>query len=58
MVISVQVTILDETGKVMEQGEATRMHGDWWEYFSTVQGKTIIAEAHDLPQNTTTFILE
>jgi hypothetical protein len=49
MVTRVQVTLLDEEGKVLEKGEATRGEGDWWEYASTLEGTTVMAEAWDLP---------
>jgi hypothetical protein len=32
IVESVQVTVLDEKGKVVEKGKAVRKKGDWWEY--------------------------
>ena len=56
-VARVWVTILDEDGKVLEGGEATRGEGDCWEFASQVQGKTIRAEAWDLPGHKTKFVL-
>jgi hypothetical protein len=52
MVASVQVTILDEKGKVLEKGEAIRKKGDWWEYAPGAQG-SVVAEARDLAGNVT-----
>jgi hypothetical protein len=49
LVTKVQVTVLDEGGQVLEKGEATRSHGDWWEFASHAQGTMLIAEAWDLP---------
>ena len=51
MVMGVQVTVLDETGRILEMGEAIRAEGDWWEFASHLEGKTILAEAWDLPYN-------
>ena len=50
MVTRVQVTILDEAGKVIEKGEAVKADGDWWEFASMKDGK-ILAEAWDLAGN-------
>jgi hypothetical protein len=47
------VTILDEQGRTLEQGEGMRGESDWWEYVSKAQGKTILAEAWDLAGNRT-----
>lgn len=58
LVASVQVTILDEKRKVMEKGEATRSEGDCWEFAAHAEGKTILAEARDLPGNVTKLLLE
>src|SRR6266545_3877721 len=57
MVAKVQVTVLDEEGKVLEKGEAVRCKGDWWEFPSTTEGKTIKAEAWDLPGHVTKFVV-
>ena len=48
LVTRVQVTVLDEGGRILEKGEAIRSHGDWWEFPSHAQGTMIIAEAWDL----------
>jgi hypothetical protein len=58
LVTRVQVTILDNEGRVLEAGEAVREEGDWWEYASRAVGKTVIAEARDLPGNATKLVLE
>jgi hypothetical protein len=48
-VTKVKVTLLDADGRVMETGEAFRSEGECWEFASLVEGKTILAEAWDLP---------
>ena len=58
LVMTVKVTILDNGGCVLEAGEATRREGDWWEFASPIIGKTVIAEARDLPGNVTKLVLE
>ena len=57
MVTKVRVTVLDQDGGVLEEGEAVRSEGDWWEFASQVEGKTIIAEAWDLPGHVTKFVV-
>ena len=52
------VTITDEQGRTVEAGEATKSESDWWEFASEAQGKTVIAEAWDLPGNVTKFAAE
>ena len=47
------VSVLDENGRVQEQGEAVQGRGDWWEYAPSAAGK-IVVEARDLPGNTVT----
>ncbi len=49
LVTKVVITILDEQGQVVEKGEAVRGNGDRWEYMPRLEGKTILAEAWDLP---------
>ncbi len=56
-VAGVSVSVLDEEGKVLEQGEAVQGRGDWWEYVPAAFGK-IVAEARDLPGNKATAELE
>jgi len=50
MMASVDVTILDETGKVVEKGEAIRGKGDGWEYVPAAEGRVLV-EVMDLPAN-------
>ncbi len=50
MVVRVQVTILDEEGKVVEKGEARKVESDWWEVDLSAEGK-VVAEAWDLAGN-------
>ena len=58
LVTKVQVTVLDGEGGVLVTGEAVRREGDWWEFASPVVGKTVIAEARDLPGHVTKLALE
>ena len=58
LVTRVKITILDNEGCVLETGEATRKEGDWWEFASPAVGKTVVAEARDLPGNVTKLMLE
>jgi hypothetical protein len=53
MVTRVQITVLDQDGGVLEKGEAVQGEGDWWKFASQAEGKTILAEAWDLPGNMT-----
>lgn len=55
MVTKVRVTVLGDEGQVLEKGEAVRCEGDWWEFVSQAEGKTILAEAWDLPGHVTQF---
>jgi len=57
MVTKVVITVLDEQGRLLEAGEATRCEGDWWEYILKAIGKTLTVEAWDLPGNVTRFVL-
>jgi hypothetical protein len=52
-VAKVFVTVLDEENKLLEMGDAIRQEGDWWEFPSQVQGKTVKAEARDFAGNVT-----
>ncbi len=52
MVTGVTVTILDEEGQCLEQGEAELVLGVWWEYRPAKKGRIRI-EARDLAQNVT-----
>ena len=50
MVTRVQVTVLDEKGKVVEKGKAVKADERWWEYVTSADGK-VMAEAWDLAGN-------
>lgn len=52
MVTGVTVTILDEAGQTLEQGEAELTLGAWWDYHATNSGR-IRVEARDLAGNVT-----
>jgi hypothetical protein len=56
IVTKVQITILDEEGRILEKGEGIRGEGDWWEYISSSGGKTIMVEVWDLAGNTVEFV--
>ena len=57
MVTKVVITTLDEHGRLLEAGEATRQEGDWWEYVPKLPGKTLTVEAWDLAGNVTRYVL-
>ena len=59
-VVRVRVTVRDEQGQVVEQGEATRGRGNWWKFTpQTARASgSILAEAWDLPANKTSLVLE
>jgi hypothetical protein len=60
MVTKVEVTLLDEHGGILEQGEALPAENDWWEYLPSQLGRAITAitaAAWDLTGNVTTFHL-
>lgn len=52
-VTKVRVTVLGEDGQVLDKGEAARQDGDRWEYIASAEGKTVLAEAWDLPGHVT-----
>jgi hypothetical protein len=52
LVTGVTVTILDEAGQCLEQGEAGLWMGVWWEYQAGNRG-TVRVEARDLAGNVT-----
>ena len=52
-VTRVRVSVLDEAGRPLVTGAATRADGDWWEFATQVEGKRILAMAFDLPGNCT-----
>lgn len=55
MVAKVRIKILDEGGKVLEEGYAIQrdpeLCPEWWEYATNTEGHTIAAEAWDLAGN-------
>jgi hypothetical protein len=57
LVTKVQVTILGDEEQVLEKGEAIRGEGSWWEFAPHTEGRTIVAEAWDLPGHVTKFVL-
>ena len=57
LVARVSVTVLNEENKVIETGDAVRQEGDWWEFISYTEGKTIKAQAWDLARNVTEQIV-
>jgi hypothetical protein len=59
MITKVEVMVFDpeRAGVGLEQGEAIRGEGDWWEYLPQLAGKTITAAAWDLAGNVTKFVL-
>ncbi len=50
LVTTVSVRMLDETGATLEQGEAVRGNGFYWEYTTDQRGR-IIVQAFDLAGN-------
>jgi hypothetical protein len=57
-VVRVRVTVRDENGKILEIGDAARAEGDWWEFPTQAEGKTMVAHAWDLPDNVVKLVLE
>jgi hypothetical protein len=57
LVAKVYVTVFDEENKIIEMGDAVRQAGDWWEFASNAEGKTIRAQAWDLANNATKLIV-
>lgn len=57
LVTRVRVTVLDEEGKTLEQGEAVQQGSNtgWWEYVTQAEGK-LLAEAWDLAGNKTKLV--
>ena len=60
MVAKVRVKILDEKGRILEQGEAvqvdTSKKSGWWKYATDMEGH-VVAEAYDLAGNKTQLVL-
>jgi hypothetical protein len=54
LVTRVVVTLLDEQGQTLEQGEAMRVNDAWWEFLTLTQGH-VIAEAWDPAGNVTKY---
>jgi hypothetical protein len=52
MVTRVTISVLDESGQVLEQGEAELVMGVWWDYQTTNEGQVRV-EAWDLAGNVT-----
>jgi len=57
LVTKVRVKIMDEEGKVLEQGEAVQANAEWWEYPSSNTEGTVEATAWDLAGNRTVAAL-
>jgi hypothetical protein len=57
-VTKVRVTILDDDGTILETGEAMRGEANWWEFASDIQGKTVVAQAWDLPGHVTKSVVQ
>jgi hypothetical protein len=57
-VVRVRLTIRNEQGQILERGEATRSRGNWWKFTPATEGKSILAEAWDLPGNMTSLVME
>jgi hypothetical protein len=53
MVTRVWVFVLDESGKSLNNGDATRADVDCWEYATHAEGKRILVRAFDVPGNCT-----
>ena len=58
MVAKVRVSLLDAEGNVLEKGEAIKRRGDSWEFATNTTATSIRAEAWDLAENVTEFVLE
>jgi hypothetical protein len=52
LVDRVLVTILSQEGKTLEQGQAARLDGSWWEYVTATEGRVKV-EAWDMAGNVT-----
>jgi hypothetical protein len=57
LVTKVNVKIVNAGGEVLEEGEASQMNSDWWEYPSSTDG-AIEATAWDLAGNKAKSVLE
>jgi hypothetical protein len=57
-VTQVNVVITDSTGAALEQGQAVRADGLWWDYTTTAtapEGPRVVATARDLPGHVAQF---
>ena len=57
-VTQVNVVITDSAGAVLEQGQAVRADGLWWNYTTTAtepEGPRVVATARDLPGHIAQF---
>jgi hypothetical protein len=52
-VTRVWVFVLDGAGKSVDNGDAVRAEGDWWEYPTQAVGTRILVRVFDLPGNCT-----
>jgi hypothetical protein len=57
IVTKVVITIMDDEGKVLDEGEGVRQKGDWWEYVPNIAGKRITAQAWDLAGHVTKSVM-
>ena len=57
LITRVQVTLLGNEGVVLEEGEALRAEGNWWEFVAHSEGTQVITKAWDLPGHVAQFIL-
>jgi hypothetical protein len=57
MVAKVYVTVFDQEGRVLEMGDAVRQEDNWWEFASQMDGRTVQAEAWDLPRHVTRVVV-
>jgi hypothetical protein len=55
-VTRVQVTLLSHEGVLLEEGEAVRAEGNWWEFTPDCEGTKVMTRAWDLPGHVTQFI--
>jgi hypothetical protein len=51
-VVKVRITIVNEEGQTLEQGEAAAVNNSWWEFETSTEAKVIV-EAFDLAGNCT-----
>ena len=56
-VTRVRVFILDEAGTSLDDGDASLAEGNWWEFPAHADGRTILAQAWDLPGNMVEMVL-